>query len=99
MLATSSNARLNLHLQTKIFFTGFIDKYKTCEQTKLYLLKLSNRIPSPSSCISRKACLIICEISLFVTAAKKLGSHFAYLHVQYLREFAVARQEELEVNQ
>ena len=58
--------------------------------SKPYLLKLPNPISSPSSCISGKACLIICEISLFVYGSK-LGSHFA----RNLREFGVARSEEL----
>ena len=38
---------------------------------KLYLLKLPNRNSSPSSCISGTAFLIICEISLFVTATNR----------------------------
>ena len=33
----------------------------------------TNRTSSPSSCISGTACLIICEISLFVTAANREG--------------------------
>ena len=41
------------------------------KKTKLYLLKLPNQTSSPSSCISGTACLISCEISLFVTAANR----------------------------
>ena len=62
--------------------------------TKLYLLKLPIRTSSPSSCISETACLISCEISLFVHGSKP-GKHFA----RNLPEFGVARSEELEVNQ
>ena len=51
---------------TKNFFTGFIDEFKS----KLHLFKLPNRISSPSSCIPVTACLIICEVSLFVSAVK-----------------------------
>ena len=39
------------------------------KKTKLYLLKLPNRTSSTSSYTSGAACLISCEISLFVTAA------------------------------
>ena len=45
-------------------FIGFIYKFK---QTKVFT-RLPNRILSTSSCVSGKACVIICEISLFVTA-------------------------------
>ena len=65
------------------------------KQTKLYLLKHPNRLLSPFLCISRTACLIIWEISLFVTYGSKPGSHFA----RNLREFGVARSEEQEANQ
>ena len=63
----------------------------------LYLLKLPNQISSPSSYISGTACLIICEMSLFVMAANRTrrGSHFAH----NFREFGVARSKELEVNE
>ena len=44
---------------------------------KLYLLKLPNRTSSPTSCISATACLISCEISLFVTAANREGIFLA----------------------
>ena len=37
------------------------------------VLKLQNRTSSPSSCISGTACLISCDISLFVTAANREG--------------------------
>ena len=47
--------------------------YIQVKKTKLYLLKLPNRTLSPSSCISGTACLISCEISLFVTAANREG--------------------------
>ena len=43
----------------------------TRRRTKLYLLKLPKRIPSPYPSDSGTACLIICEISLFVTAANR----------------------------
>ena len=50
----------------KKVFTIFIDKFKSI----LYLLKLPNWFSSPSSYISGRACLIICDsISLFVMAA------------------------------
>ena len=52
------------------------------------------RTSSPSLCISETACLISGEISLFVYGSKP-GRHFA----RNLREFGVARSEELEVNQ
>ena len=58
------------------------------------MLKLPNRTSSPSSCISGTACLIICEISLFVTAANREA-----ILLVTLREFGVARSEGLEVNQ
>ena len=48
-----------------------------------------------SSCISGTACLISCEISLFVTTANLEG----ILLATYVREFGAARSEELEVNQ
>ena len=54
------------------------------------MLKLPNRISLSSWCISETAGLIICEISLFVTAANRE----AILLVK-LREFGVARLEEL----
>ena len=41
--------------------------------TKLYLWKLPNWSSSPCSCISGTACLISCEISLFVMAANREG--------------------------
>ena len=69
-----------------------IDKFKS--QTKLYLLKLPNWTSSPSSCISGTAHLTICEISLFVTAANREA-----ILLSIIREFGVARSEELEVNQ
>ena len=59
-------------------------------------VKLSNRISSSSSCISGTARLIICEISLFVTAAKRENLTRV---TSNLREFGVARPEELEVSQ
>ena len=43
------------------------------KKTKLYLLKLPNRTSSPFSCILGTACLISCEISLFVTAGNRKG--------------------------
>ena len=43
------------------------------KKTKLYLLKLPNRTSSPSLCISETACLISCEISLFVMAVNREG--------------------------
>ena len=43
------------------------------KKTKVYLLKLPKQTSSPSSCISGTACLISCEISLFVTAANREG--------------------------
>ena len=43
------------------------------KKTKLYLLKLPNRTSSTSSYTSGTACLISCEISLFVTAANREG--------------------------
>ena len=43
------------------------------QKDKALLLKLPNRTSSPSSCISGTACLISCEISLFVTAANQKG--------------------------
>ena len=46
--------------------SGFMDEFKS----KLHLFKLPNRISSPSSCIPVTACLIICEVSLFVSAVK-----------------------------
>ena len=61
MPAKQSNARLHLHSH----FYRFIYKFK---QTKVFT-RLPNRILSTSSCVSGKACVIICEISLFVTAA------------------------------
>ena len=64
------------------------------KQTKLNLLKLPNRISSPSSCISGKACLIMCEV-FFCFYGSKPGNHFA----RNLREFGVARSQELGVNQ
>ena len=63
MLAKQSNARL---ICIRIFI-GFIYKFK---QTKVFT-RLPNRILSTSSCVSGKACVIICEISLFVTAANR----------------------------
>ena len=66
---------------------------KIASNKELYLLKLPNRTSSPSSCISGTACLINCEISFFLR--QKPGRHFA----RNLREFGVARSEELEVNQ
>ena len=58
------------------------------------MLKLPNRTSPPSSGISGTACLIICEISLFVTAANREA-----ILLVTLREFGVARSEGLEVNQ
>ena len=37
------------------------------------MLKLPKRTSLPSLCISETACLISCEISLFVTAANREG--------------------------
>ena len=51
-------------------------------KSKLHLFKLPNRISSPSSCIPVTACLIICEVSMFVSAE----SYYA----PNLREFGVA---------
>ena len=56
-------------------------------------VKFPNQTSSPFSFISRTACLIICEISLFVTAADREAILLAK------REFGVARAEELEVDQ
>ena len=50
---------------TKNFFAGFMDEFKS----KLHLINLPNRISSPS-CIPVTAFLIICEVSLFVSAVK-----------------------------
>ena len=58
------------------------------------MLKLPNRTSSPSLCISGTVCLIICEISLFVTATNREA-----ILLETLREFGVARSEGLEVNQ
>ena len=66
----------------------------SCQKDKVLPVKLPIRTSSPSSCISETACLISCEISLFVYGSKP-GRHFARI----LREFGVARSEELEVNQ
>ena len=51
---------------TKNVFTGFMDDFKS----NLHLFKLPNRISSPSSCSLVTACLIICEVSLFVSAVE-----------------------------
>ena len=48
-------------------------RYFQVKKTKLYLLKLPNRTSSTSSYTSGTACLISCEISLFVTAANREG--------------------------
>ena len=60
------------------------------KQTKLYLLKLLNRISSPSSCISETACLIVGEISLFVTSLSKPQE--AILLVTYASLASLARR-------
>ena len=49
----------------KNIFTAFI------KQTKLYLLKIPNRISSPSSSIFETVCLIIYEISVSVAAGNR----------------------------
>ena len=64
------------------------------KKTKLYLLKLTNRTSSPSSCISGTACLISCESSLFVITAENREG-FA----RNLREVGVVHSEDLEVDQ
>ena len=74
---------------TKKIFTGFVDEFKS----KLHLLKLQSRISSPSSCISVRACLIICEISLFVSAVKYRKA------IIMLVTYASLESQELEVNQ
>ena len=51
------------------FFPGFI-KIQV-KETKFYLLKLLNQISPLSLSILGTACLIICEISLFVSAANR----------------------------
>ena len=58
-----------------------MDEFKS----KLHLFKLPNRISSPSSCIPVTACLIICEVSLFVSAVKP-ESYYG----RNLRDFGVA---------
>ena len=48
--------------------TGFIAR---SNRQIFDLLKLPNQISSPSSCILGTACLIICDIYLFVMAANR----------------------------
>ena len=67
----------------------------SCQKDQALPVKTSNsNFVTFWSCISETACLISCEISLFVYGSKP-GRHFA----RNLREFGVARSEVLEVNQ
>ena len=68
-----SNARLklNLHCKQKTFRRFY--REIQVKKTKLYRLRLPPRTSSPSWCISGTACLISCEISLFVMEANREG--------------------------
>ena len=98
MSVKESSARVKLNLQVAFVNKNLSHRFHRwiqVKRAKLYLVKLPNRISS-LSCISGTACLItcICEISLFVTVAKR-GKDFAH----NLGEFGVACSGELEVNQ
>ena len=67
----SNQARLRICKQKTFPPVSSINSSRT--KTKHDLLKLPNRTSSPSLCISGTACLIICEISLFVTAGNPEG--------------------------
>ena len=71
---------MNKSTKLKDFYSLIcICKQKTFSQvlsrntSQLYLLKLPNRTSPPSSFIWGTACLISCEVSLFVTAASREG--------------------------
>ena len=69
---TCAKGQLICICKQKPFSPGFLFIYSSqTDNWKLYQLKLSNRILSSSSCFSETASLIICEISLFITAAKR----------------------------
>ena len=68
----------------------FIDE--TGEKIAVVNKKLSNVV---TFFFSGKPCLIMCEVFFFFFYGSKPGDHFA----RNLREFGVARSQELEMNQ
>ena len=57
------------HISMCVFIISIINNNNYYSPKWRWLVVVIYWILSPSSCISRTACLIICEISLFVTAA------------------------------